>query len=71
MNAQQPISNHNATPIPRLQFLTADQVIQIDKILAAVGQYGEVHLVVQKGELRYINKVESYKAWDDPSKQLK
>lgn len=42
--------------------VTLDQVRQIDEALVAVGDYGEVHLIVQRGELRYINKVESYKA---------
>ena len=45
-----------------LKKLTPDQVRQIDEALAAVGDYGEVHLIVQRGELRYVNKVESYKA---------
>ena len=45
-----------------LRKLTSDQVRQIDEALAAVGDYGEVHLIVQRGELRYVNKVESYKA---------
>ncbi len=54
-----------------LRLLTAEQVQRIDKLLAEVGEYGEVHLIVQKGELRYINKVESYKAWksDDGHKK--
>jgi hypothetical protein len=52
----------------RLEFLTPDQVIRIDKTLATVGEYGEVHLIIQKGELRYINRVESYKAWNDKQK---
>lgn len=47
----------------RLGFLTPAQVRRIDELLAQVGEYGEVRLVVQHGELRYINKVESYKAW--------
>ena len=38
------------------------KVVDIDEALAAVGDYGEVHLIVQRGELRYVNKVESYKA---------
>jgi hypothetical protein len=46
----------------RLKKLTSDQVRQIDEALVAVGDYGEVHLIVQRGELRYVNKVESYKA---------
>ena len=47
------------------EFLTPEQIIRIDKILATVGEYGEVHLIIQRGELRYINRVESYKAWND------
>lgn len=39
--------------------------MRIDEMLAAIGEYGEIHLIVQRGELRYINKVESFKAWDD------
>ena len=44
MNARQSFLNPNPTPIPRLQFLTTEQVIQIDKVLSTVGDYGEVHL---------------------------
>ena len=43
--------------------LNLDQVRQIDEALASIGDYGEVHLILQHGELRYINKVESQKAW--------
>jgi hypothetical protein len=47
----------------KLKKLTPEQVKRIDEVLASVGEYGEVHLVVKNGELRYINKVESFKAW--------
>ena len=53
----------------RLKFLNPAQVKRIDDLLAQLGDYGELHLIIQHGELRYINKVESYKAWktdDDP-----
>ncbi len=46
-----------------LKRLDLDQVRHIDDLLASLGDYGEVHLIVQHGELRYINRVESYKAW--------
>ena len=46
----------------KLKKLTLEQVRRIDAILASLVEYGEVHLVVQHGELRYINKVESFKA---------
>ncbi len=55
--------NLNALANLGLEVLTPEQVCRIDELLAEVGEYGEVHLIVQKGELRYINKVESYKAW--------
>jgi hypothetical protein len=46
----------------KLKKLTPEQVKRIDEMLASVGEDGEVHLVVKNGELRYINKVESFKA---------
>ncbi len=48
--------------------LTLEQVRRIDEMLDEVGEYGEVHIIVQKGELRYINKVESYRLWDKEEK---
>jgi len=45
--------------------LTPEQIQQINEILSAMGDFGEVHLIVKSGELRYINKVESYKVWSD------
>ncbi len=47
----------------KLKKLDLDQVQHIDDMLASVGDYGEVHLIIQHGELRYINRVESHKAW--------
>ncbi|MBI5713645.1 MAG: hypothetical protein HZC38_09520 [Chloroflexi bacterium] len=68
------LPSHNLDDLMRslnLRLLTAEQVQRIDELLAEVGEYGEVHLIMQKGELRYINKVESYKAWksDDGHKK--
>lgn len=51
----------------RLKKLDLDQVMRIDELLDSVGEYGEVHLVVQHGQLRYINRVESHKAWKGQS----
>lgn len=53
----------------QLKMLNADQVRRIDALLASLGDYGEIRLIVQHGELRYINKVESYRAWRDDDKQ--
>ena len=47
----------------KLKKLDLEQVKDIDEMLASVGEYGEVHLIVQHGELRYINRVESHRAW--------
>ncbi len=48
-----------------LKKLNVNQIKRIDALLASLGDYGEIHLIVQHGELRYINKVESYKTWKD------
>jgi hypothetical protein len=45
--------------------LTEEQVEQINRLLSSLGEYGEIHLIVQRGVLKYINKVESHKAWKD------
>lgn len=45
-----------------LSFLSPEQVAQIDQLLAELGDYGEIRLVVQRGELRYFNVVVSHKA---------
>lgn len=53
----------------KLKKLTLEQVRRIDAVLASLGEYGEVHLIIQNGELRYINKVESFKAWKNEPKE--
>jgi hypothetical protein len=52
-----------------LKILNLDQIRRIDSLLALPGDYGEIHLIVQHGELRYINKVKSYRAWNDNDKK--
>ncbi|RJP50900.1 MAG: hypothetical protein C4586_05135 [Anaerolineaceae bacterium] len=42
--------------------LTTEQICEINAYLDSLGEYGEIHLVVQRGELRYINTVASHKA---------
>ncbi len=51
-----------------LKKLSLDQIKRIDSLLASLGDYGEIHLIVQHGQLRYINKVESYRAWREDDK---
>ena len=53
----------------RLKKLTVEQIRHIDAVLASLDEYGEVRLVIQHGELRYINKVESFKAWKNEPKK--
>ncbi len=62
-----PDSNRKKTVSSMLELkkLNLDQIRRIDALLASLGDYGEIHLIVQHGELRYINKVESYRAWKD------
>jgi hypothetical protein len=43
-------------------FLTTYQVAMIDEALAALGDYGEVRLVVEKGRLRYLVTQKSFDA---------
>ena len=52
-------------PLSRLKVLTPAQIQRIDELLNGVGEYGEVHLIVQHSQLRYINQVRSYKTWDE------
>ena len=48
----------------QLSRLTPEHVKRIDTLLAEIEEYGEVRIIVQKGELRYISKINSYKIFD-------
>ena len=63
MNTQNDKPKNNLLNGLKFRFLSPEQVKQIDEALASIGEYDEIHLVVQHGELRYVNKVESIKAW--------
>ena len=41
--------------------LTLSHNKKIDKKIAEVGEYGEVHIIIERGKLKYINKVQSDK----------
>jgi hypothetical protein len=43
-----------------LKFLTPRQVFMLDEALAALGEWGEVRLVVNKGSLRFVVMERSY-----------
>jgi hypothetical protein len=42
-----------------LMLLTPAQVLQVDRALASIGPFGEVRLVKVKGQLRFIQKLDS------------
>ena len=52
----------------KLKKLTVEQIQQIDRYLASLEEYGEVHLIVQRGVLKYINRIESHKVCRDDGK---
>jgi hypothetical protein len=45
-----------------LRFLSPSQVAMIDEALAALGEFGEVRLVVEKGRLRFVVTQNSHDA---------
>lgn len=57
----QDTTNTKNTFLANLVKLTLSHIVQIDKTLAEVGDYGEVHIIVERGQLRYINKIKSDK----------
>jgi hypothetical protein len=46
----------------RLRFLHPKQVIMIDEALAALNDFGEIRLVVEKGRLRFVVTQQSFDA---------
>lgn len=48
----------------RLKKLTSQQVEQIDELLESLEEHGELRLIVQRGVLKYINRVEKHPAWE-------
>ena len=54
------LSGLNSNPI--LSFLNKHQVKMIDEALSALGDYGELRLVVEKGRLRFIVTQKSFDA---------
>ena len=55
-----------ATPPLRQGSLSDRQIRQIERALAALGDYGEVRLIKEKGRLRFIQTVTSEAVWDAP-----
>lgn len=59
--------SNSAKVVQKVKALTPEQIQQINACLLAIGEYGEIHLIVQRSELRFINKVESYKVVSNDS----
>lgn len=56
-----------------LKFLNLPQIQMIDEALSAVGDYGEVRLIMQKGRLRFVVTQNSHDAllWEPGTLQQK
>ena len=68
MKSLRSIEQPERQPDLRLKALTPEQVDRVNELLTSIADYGEIRLIIQRGELRYINKVESYKVWNDRPK---
>lgn len=53
----------------KLYKLTLEYIKRIDEMLDELGEYGELHIIVQRGRLKYINKVESYSLSDKEDRE--
>jgi hypothetical protein len=55
-----------------LRFLLPEQIAMIDEALCRIGEYGEVHLVVEKGKLRFIeiNTSVDVRSWNSKKTNL-
>ena len=54
--------NHGNNERLELKFLTPSQIPMIDEALAAVGEFGEVRLIVERGRLRFVVTQKSFDA---------
>jgi hypothetical protein len=48
-----------------LKVLNCSQVQRIDSMLDELGPFGELRLIKRKGQLRFIEKVESFDLYED------
>jgi hypothetical protein len=51
--------NNRVLPEP-LRVLTPEQVLVVDRALASIGPFGEVRLVKVKGQVRFIQQLNSH-----------
>ena len=58
----QSTGNQNQEAAKGLKFLSSRQVRMIDDLLQSIGDFGEVHLEVRNGKLRFASRTESIDA---------
>ncbi len=56
---------HQEVSTLSLKVLSCDQVKRIDDLLSELGPFGELRLIVKKGRVRFIEKVESFDLADE------
>ena len=64
MNEREAPSNTQLPNDLRLVKLTREHIQRLDELLAEIGDYGELHIIIEHGDLRYVNEVKSHKFWD-------
>lgn len=63
MDVETPDSNlATQTPPPlKLRYLTQAQLVRLENLLDDVGEYGELHLIIEKGHIKFVQVVKSQK----------
>lgn len=51
---------------PDLNVLPSVMINQIEQLLMNMQDFGEIRLLIEKGRIKYIQRVESYKALNSP-----
>lgn len=69
MNSQEPLDRNQIPSELKLVKLTLQQIKRLDELLTEIGDYGELHIIIEHGDVRYVNKVESHKFWDVEKKK--
>ncbi|MBI2332950.1 MAG: hypothetical protein HYU84_12470 [Chloroflexi bacterium] len=64
MNNQEQSGNDQLPKDLNLVKLTREHIQRLDELLAELGDYGELHIIIEHGDLRYVNEVKSHKFWD-------
>ncbi|MCA9734853.1 hypothetical protein KC799_22155 [candidate division KSB1 bacterium] len=66
----QDVSGNDQLPSDlKLEKLTIEQIKRLDELLKEIGEYGELHIIIEHGDLRYVNEVKSYKFWNSEKKK--